>query len=330
MNIKHIHNTVVFLLSFYLLIDTFNGFLILRIGLDLKLSVVYKSLILFLIVLSLINQNLRYIIGGLSLFTILLFGEIVSIMLGDTTGDKLLFTAQHIFKLLTPLILFIYLRNLIIASPLFIHKVLRILKINCAVYLLNIFIGILGFGFSTYGGDVSDTSIGVKGFFYAGNEVSMLMVVFSAFILGKYYRVSKKLYLFWALVWIIVGFAVSTKTAMAANLILVVFIPIVIERTSLIDMSSKKFYLFASFLSCFFISIFMLVNSFIQSNIYGRLSYVFEKQGVVGLILSGRDQFLIDLMNLFFYKDSIFNLIFGNGVSFYADKLKYSTELDLP
>ena len=48
------------------------------------------------------------------------------------------------------------------------------------------------------------------------------------------------------------------------------------------------------------------------------------------MILSDRDKYLANLLELFFYKDSFFNLFFGKGASFYADKIKVSSELDLP
>ena len=330
MNNKQLNRIIIFLLSFYLLIDATNGFLTLRLGLDVKLSVLYKSVILLLVIIAVIKNKPRYLIGGLILFLVLFFSEFLAIYTGKTTGDKLAFTIQHIIKVLTYLVLFIYLKIIIDKDPLYIKKVEKIIQINCAVYLTNIFLGIAGFGFSTYGGDVNESSVGVKGFFYAGNEISMLMVVFSAYVLGKSYYKSKKLYLFWALLWIIVGFAISTKTAMAANLLLVIFIPIAIEGRTLINFSNKKSYYFAAFLTSFFISSFMVVSWFVETNIYLRLMYVFRKQGLIGILMSNRDLYLGNLLDFFFTKESMLSLLFGNGISLYADNLKYSAELDLP
>lgn len=330
MSIKYIDKTIIFLLTYYLLIDSLNGFLLLGLGLDFKLSVIYKSIVLVLIILALINLNARFLIWGLTLFIALILGEATKIFLGLTAGDQIFFVIQHIFKLLTPLMLFIYLKSLIKKNYKYIDNVKHIIKINCIVYLVNILLGLLGFGFSTYGGDVNESSIGVKGFFYAGNEISMLMVVFSAYFLGEAYKKNKLHYLLGSIVWIVVGFAISTKTAMIATLMLVIFIPVIIERKALINFSSKKFYYFYSFLAVFVVVFFMLLNSFMESNIYTRLVYIYNKQGVWGILLSGRDEFLSDLLEMFFYNNSVYNLMFGNGISFYAEKLKESTELDFP
>lgn len=326
MKVKYLDRIIIFLLSFYLLIDSINGFLTLGVGLDIKLSVLYKSIILILIIITIVNRNNFHLVVGISLFVVLITGEIVSISLDETTGNELGFIIQHTIKLITPLILFIYFHDLIRKNLLNIKKIEKVLIINCAVFLINIFLGIAGFGFSTYG----STDLGVKGFFRSGNEISMLMVVLSAFVLGKSYYISKKIYFFWVIVWIIVGFAVSTKTAMAANLLLVVLIPVMVEGRALIDFTQKRSYFFSAFLVSFFVSIFILINWFVKTDIYNRFVFVFNKQGLIGLILSDRDIYLANLLDLFFYKDSVFNLLFGKGASFFADKAKFSTELDLP
>ena len=65
----------------------------------------------------------------------------------------------------------------------------RILKINSLVFIVNIIIGLLGYGYYTY----PFAKIGIKGFFYAGNEVSVLFYCLYYYFLAVIPRGTKKI-----------------------------------------------------------------------------------------------------------------------------------------
>ena len=67
---------------------------------------------------------------------------------------------------------------------------------------------------------------------------------------------------------------------------------------------------------------------FKETALYGRMDFFFRNHGVIGVILSGRDLYTYSMWQDFLSSASIFSMIFGNGMSYYADRTVYSTELD--
>ena len=62
MNDNFLAKIILGLLSIFLLVDSLNGFLVMSFGLDIKLSVIYKSIVLMLVALYLVRFNIGSII----------------------------------------------------------------------------------------------------------------------------------------------------------------------------------------------------------------------------------------------------------------------------
>ena len=231
---------------------------------------------------------------------------------------------------MTPVILFLFLADFLAKYQFCKRSVARVFNINAFVFISNILLGIAGYGFSTYGGEVREESVGVKGFFYAGNEISMLLVVFAAYYLYRVYVTRKAMYLIIAPIWLAFAAAISTKTSIIAILLLVALVPILVERKAILNptrIPSLIFYTIVGAAIYTSYSIYIFVQ---ESNFYERLEFIYQKQGLWGIVLSGRDEFLVDMWALFANNASAFSLLLGKGASFFEQHVKYSAELDFP
>ena len=314
-------------LSFYLVVDSLNGYMMLGLGVDAGLSALYKSVLLTILLIYLsvfLPKRLLFLLAAICLLSL---GEIASIFLLDTNGSKISFLFQHILKVLTPLILLFFLIDRLEKDRLFFVRILTVIQINGLVFLCNMLAGAFGLGFSTYG-QGGENAIGSKGYFYAGNELSALLVVFGAFYLARAYLNNKFHFIVLAILSIAVGLLVSTKTSMLAVVLLIIIMPVLYEGRRLFLLNNIPSIIFALTLSTVLVQALVIFEAFTNAPVYSRFLFFFERHGLVGLLLSGRDIFLTELWLLFSQKDLFLGFLFGHGVSYYAEFTKYSVEMD--
>lgn len=314
-------------LSLFLVVDSLNGFMMLGLGVDASLSALYKSALLILLLMYLGVFLPRHMVFILAAIFVLSLGEIVSIFSLDTDGSKLSFLIQHILKVLSPLILFFFLVDRLKRDHLFFKRILTIIQINGLVFLCNMLAGAFGLGFSTYG-QGGENEFGSKGYFYAGNEISALLVVFVAFYLARAYLNNKFLFILLAILSIAVGLLVSTKTSILAVVLLIILMPVLYEGRRLLLLNNIPSIVFVLTLSIVLYQALMIFEAFSNVPVYSRFLFSFESNGLIGLLLSGRDVFLTELWLLFFQKDLFLGFFLGHGASFYAEFTKYSVEID--
>ncbi|KIF82722.1 O-antigen ligase family protein [Noviherbaspirillum autotrophicum] len=102
---------------------------------------------------------------------------------GNFEGTQILGDMQFHMKMLMAILMCSVLDVQVKRCALSFSQVNRILAVNAAVLVANVFLGFLGIGFGQYGESIDGQLIGSKGFFYAGNEVSATMVAIFALIL---------------------------------------------------------------------------------------------------------------------------------------------------
>ena len=314
-------------LSFYLVVDSLNGYMMLGLGVDAGLSALYKSVLLTILLIYLsvfLPKRLLFLLAAICLLSL---GEIASIFLLDTNGSKISFLFQHILKVLTPLILLFFLIDRLEKDRLFFVRILTVIQINGLVFLCNMLAGAFGLGFSTYG-QGGENAIGSKGYFYAGNELSALLVVFGAFYLARAYLNNKFHFIVLAILSIAVGLLVSTKTSMLAVVLLIIIMPVLYEGRRLFLLNNIPSIVFVLTLSTVLVQALVIFEAFTNAPVYSRFLFFFERHGLAGLLLSGRDIFLTELWLLFSQKDLFLGFLFGHGVSYYAEFTKYSVEMD--
>jgi hypothetical protein len=192
--------------------------------------------------------------------------------------------------------------------------------------------GALGFGKATYNVGAEDGGAGSTGFMMAGNELGATYLLLFGFALHHVWNY-KSLLLFAVLACITVlcGVLVATKTTMLASLILIFMIPIINERQNLYRITWLKLKILIPVLVLAVIAVVMIVEILESVGLWERMLWFYQKRGVIMIIWSNRDQFIIDMMQVYIHQSSLFEQVFGQGTSIGLRQLvgKASVEVDI-
>jgi len=174
----YVIDRIIFILLFLMLfIDIFNGFMLHKnILLPISISQLYKLVFLTVLFSSFIFHAAQKLIYIFLFFSLLLCGPLIGVLFHANSG----FFSEIvlIFKLLTPLITYFYFRSLINRdSPFFIRNIKRLVILDFLIISVNMLLGAFGFGYEQYISYTSGEAIGTVGYFYAGNELSILMII---------------------------------------------------------------------------------------------------------------------------------------------------------
>ena len=188
----------------------------------------------------------------------------------------------------------------------------KALLIAWIVFACNVMLGLAGYGVSTYGGaDEEDIDMGVKGFFFAGNELGGIMAVLAPFM---FYLILAKLSglksVLAYMVVIAIGTLVGTKTAILATWLSAIVIPLLYLPPR------KRLGLILVLIAAIGLSIPYVINLISESSIGAveRWSYFYDSGGVERLIFSGRDEYW-NLLSREFYKSDFPIQLFGMGIN---------------
>ena len=227
-----------------------------------------------------------------------------------------------------PLMTFLYLYQLVQKMPsLFQYYTAKALWAGALIIAINILVGLTGVGYSTYGSN--QNGLGTTGFIYGGNELGGLLIVIYCFVLHYVWCVKRAWYLPVGLLCLFLSLAVATKTAALAGLLSTALIPFVNERGNLLKLTKLKLSLIFIIAAIAIFAAFYLVDLFLQSDLYARVSWAYNNFGLLGFIFSGRQDFVAYHLQLYTRQDSILTLLFGLGVGGVADTTtKYSAEVD--
>jgi hypothetical protein len=176
-------------------------------------------------------------------------------------------------KLSLPILIFLFIKNntYLRANPEVIQKVIYI---NTAVLLVNIFLSYFGIGFSNYTGA---QNFGGTGFFYAGNEVAGLLLVMYAIVLFQFRQELRKSLLI-SLIFFIAGIGLASKSALFGVLIIFGLFIYCYEEVSK--------YMVATFVASTTILIYEFFYSYIALAI-NRWDFFINKDGALIYITGG-------------------------------------------
>ena len=304
-NIRLLNYFIYILLLFYLLIDTFTGIL-LHSGAG-SLSVPYKIFVLFLMIIVIIISNPNKVLYFSFLGCLISF-SLFSMFCQDYTNTT--FAIQNFIKSISVYIFYIYFSVLVRSEPNATYYMEKILKVNAVVFTINMIAGMLGFGYSTY-----SYGVGIKGFFFAGNEIFLILLSISSIYIHKY---TKRKMLFISFVSLLFAILIGTKTAMLALFIIILF--------NLYDKQTKHkkiiILLCLPVLVLFSYLIFILFLS--KLDVFEHIAYNIEKNkdltgSLLNALMSGRITFLNNSMTLWRENHTPMSFLFG-GNYFYNDK----------
>lgn len=321
---------IVFLCHFYLLVDATNGFLLNTLGTGLGLSIVYKTILIFLVMLAIGLDNTKHLSVILALIITLLIGPLVS-FLRFSDLSMLGFDIAMVLKVVAMGVFFTYFYQMLQQAPEYMNrKVHSIVIANYFVVLVNFVLAVMGFGFAAYGeGRDEEYEIGFKGFFYAANELSPVLFVLTAYLMQFFWNKSKPLYFLTFLGSFICAGLMLTKTGILSCIILLVAIPIFNEREKLFKLTFRKIFLLSFlFLLCVLV-IFNFESLLRFVGIYDKIMFFYNKDGLLGVILSARDKYAAAIWSVFstnFSGWGWFVGVGGSGIEQFTPK--YSAEID--
>jgi hypothetical protein len=313
-----------------LIVDSVNGFFLSGLGVDPKLSATYKLILLIIVLAQIGAYSARYLASLLALTLVLLVGPIISLVV---TLDAGAFVLDFItmLKVITAFIIFVYCVLVCRYWPTLVQKYGGwCCKLSFLVLFSNLVLGVLGYGFSSYGRADSESSnqIGVKGFFYAGNEVSGLFILFFGAILHLIWQKSKVGYLLFTPLVFIAGLLIATKSAMLSAMFLVFAIPLFNERNRLLNLTWLKVKMLMPIMLVGIILALVLVPVLEATGLWDRFLWFYQKKGVIGIVMSGRDEFVINALVAYQQFASIPEVLFGFGRSGLGLITKDSMEID--
>lgn len=167
----------------------------------------------------------------------------------------------------------------------------------------------MGYGIPTYGESEEDIDMGVKGFFFAGNELGSVMAALVPFIIYLIKTKLKGILVFFAYIAIItIGVLIGTKSAILVTLSSVIIIP-------MLYMPSKKRLKALLFLIAIICILSFCIEDLLTELTIGsieRWTYFYDTGGINRLIFSGRDSFW-DFKKEIFFNSDFPTLLFGMG-----------------
>ena len=306
-------DSYILLIMFLLLpIDMLNG-IFLKNGIVLPLSIgQFFKIIILLFVLVRLSIKPAKLIFVFASFSLLLAPTFYQLYMGNK-GVSLLFDIIKISKYITPLVCFMFFVDVIKNDhQKNINLIFKLVNFSYLILIGNIFLKYIGLGYPMY----EFGKIGSKGFFYAGNEISALLIILSSIIAYRLWMNNSKLkYFLFLLLNIVVGVTVSSKTAILGVIIVFLLLPI---RGSFIKINIKKLLIIVS-------SVFVIIPSIIiyywdyilKSTIFIRLNYFWNKFDILTFLLSNRNNFFNDAFDIYKENYNLFEKTIGVGQSRY-------------
>jgi hypothetical protein len=298
---------LVFLFSIMLIVDSVNG-LTMRAA-DFSVSAPFKGLLLVLVVLYL----KRWVSVSLVLLVLLLFVFVHFFVLGDV--EPAVSSSEMLFKCFSIVIFYWFFRRLLQDRDH--HTVVVIAAIAGMVIVANLMVGVSGFGYAQYV-SADQTTIGSRGFFYSGNELSVIYVLVVSIILMKLIVEARYFwYIAVGLISTMLSVLLATKVTILSVLLLFISFPFlsVVDRRLLNFRLSRKKFKFAALISVLFpavvfSSVYILLY---EINLIGRLEFFYSTADFVDVAMSGRNLLAADAWSIFSRDYSTIATFFGRG-----------------
>lgn len=308
---SHKINHAAVLASFFILfipIDMVSG--VLRINGFLSVSAPYKSLVLFISIIYLCGKK-----KGLQMCALFALISIVFLMHFVAIDDAFLaFRGLDMMLRFSAIIIFYMLFSVLVRKG-HVDYLFTIAFASFLGLVFNVLLGALGLGSGMYKG-VDGGSVGTRGLIYAGNELSVAIVVSGAILMMQ--ALEKSSYLKFSilgLVMLILSIFLTTKVAIFGVAMLVIWLPVAkvfkeMKRFRIPKRASS--FLLVVFFAMPFLAAFTFHIVFFHFNLGERLLFFYEKVGLTTLMFSHRNIWAIEALGLF--RDyNLVEFFFGTG-----------------
>lgn len=303
-----------------------NGFFMMEYS-KLPISQFFKFVLVLLMLIRLLkSKDFGFIILLLVLFQI---GPLHGLM---KSGNIMTFFKDAVVstKWFNVPLSFFYFKNLFQSNfiPKLSVNISRVVSRSFLLIILNVLLGVVGFGMAFYHHGFKN-AVGTKGFIYAGNELTILMLAL-AFIIGSYYIQIRNYfrYSIMLFVFLVLSFFVTSKTVIGGTFV-VFLIPLIsvfkfrIKRKWLNWIVGMTFFGIPFILSLFFIGI-------AKSGIIDKIQYSLERNNyeIITVILSNRNNFIAKGWEVYMNEFSLIGKMFGYGQSYHLELSGHLAEID--
>lgn len=301
---------IICLLFLLIPLDIVNGILLHNnIVLPISVSQIFKVFIMALLLLR-ISLNTNKFLFVCFLFILLILPSAYQIVKQGSYS----FVLADIIKstrYLLPVVSFLFFTEVFKKKMVLNHKTTyTLLRFSYGILIMNIFTKFIGLGYPMY----EHGDIGSRGFFHAGNELSVLLIILSSVMAYNMWvqKRKKTFYLFFVLN-ILVGITLSSKTGILGILLVFFLIPIKLPSRSL---SLRKFRMAILTLLLVLPTVLFLAWQIIKSSsLYLRFAFFWEKLDVVTFLLSSRNTFASSAYEIYKSNYSTLEKIIGVGQS---------------
>jgi len=307
-------DTYIFFLIFALLpVDMINSVMLRNaIILPITLGQIFKLIIIAVLFFRFFLFNFKLLVNSCLMLLLMLLPTFYQ-MFVQLDASFLFSDIVKVSRYLTPLFSFFFFKDFIVRQdPIELKKLFKLVWFSYIVLVVNILIKYIGLGYPMYkAGD-----IGSKGFFYAGNETSALLIILTSILAYKLFLTKErwKFYIFMVFS-LFVGLSISSKTGVLGILLILILIPL--ERpTAEIKIGKLK-----KLILTLLVSIPLVVSgtwwAVKQSSVLDRLSYYWSKLDVFTFIFSHRNFFFADAYKVYIEKYSLTEKLIGIGQTRY-------------
>jgi hypothetical protein len=314
--------------------DQFAGFLKEEFSIDFKITLIFKLIVLIGFILGtfiLVNKKNIYSLVYIILIFLIYFSWYIFIGYSTAIRD-LQFIAEVFLMPIAYLFFLSFFKKIFIPVDTFLKG------INIVMFFIfgAVFISLLGFGLSSYGQTSAGESIGYKGYFMAGNELSSLVLIFSSLTIYNYKTKRLRLNVITTILLIATSFLIGSKTLILGCFVIIISIPILKssrDKNRMLKIS-KKTILFFLMSMLFLMPVFIYGLKYITPLI-NRLVYKFNAHdSIITFIMSNRNNRIQPAITNYVENSSLGEFLLGMGYSRTVDEnlklFKYGlVEIDL-
>lgn len=291
--------------SFSIVVDTFNGFLLAEYSVGI--SAFYKAALLALVMFFIITKNKKTLVVPILLSWYFCYLMVISqdIFIAISGVDWLVrFT----------FIIFAYFFFKYIVEQEKYYLVAKCAQVYFVVITLNLFAGAMGLGYSQYTSE--GEGIGTKGFFYAGNELSVTYCLSAALYLN--FKLIEKNYLafvFLAIVFMTSSLFIATKVAFISSFAVALGLIFIYMARGISELKIKNrpsLLMTGFFISALISLPIAIYVALFVIGLYERMSYFYDKYGGLRFIFSGRDDWASEALDIF-SDQGVIKILFGSG-----------------
>ncbi|MEH6704704.1 MAG: O-antigen ligase family protein [Galbibacter orientalis] len=326
-SIKNLDKFILILLSYVVLIDMINGFFMMEFS-KILISQFFKLLILILFFLRL--STTKYFSVVLVLFFAFQIGAIFGLL---KTGSFTNFNNDMVVatKWFNVPLSFFYFKTVLKTyntDYLMINRVNKFIIKSFKFLSINMLIGMCGFGMAYYNHGYSN-AIGTRGYIYAGNELTILLLAITFPIALNYYlnKDYKKFFLLFGLT-LFYAFLMTSKTVLGGVLIIFAIPPI----------SQLKFRIKKKWIDYFILFIFIGIPvlcyifylGITKMGVVDKITHSMQRNNneILTVILSNRNNFIKNGWEVFVEEYNWIEKFFGLGQSYHLQLSGHLAEVD--